>query len=36
MVDLKEAIKAAGGEIRTIEMEESTQLVAMSRPRCRA
>jgi len=28
MVDLKEAIKAAGGEIRTIEMEESTQPVA--------
>jgi choloylglycine hydrolase len=28
MVDLKEAIKAANGEIRTIEMEKSTQPVA--------
>jgi len=28
MVDLKEAIKAARGEIRTIEMEQSTQPVA--------
>ena len=28
MVDLKEAIKAAKGEIRTIEMEKSTQPVA--------
>jgi hypothetical protein len=28
MVDLKEAMKAADGEIRTIEMEQSTQRVA--------
>jgi choloylglycine hydrolase len=28
MVDLKEAIKAAKGEIRTIDMEKSTQPVA--------
>jgi len=28
MVDLKEAIKAAGGEIRTIAMEQSTQPIA--------
>ncbi|MGK2923373.1 MAG: hypothetical protein ACSLE4_11430, partial [Methyloceanibacter sp.] len=28
MVDLKEAIKAAKGEIRIIEMEKSTQPVA--------
>jgi choloylglycine hydrolase len=28
MVDLKEAVKAANGEIRTIEMEQSTQPVA--------
>jgi choloylglycine hydrolase len=36
VVDLKEALKAANGEIRTIEMEQSTRRSPMSAPRGRA